>query len=124
MSQNKSGLAKCEDNRGKAPTVSEGDLTAEVIKQFVDYSTDFFVAKSIFDTDEPLVRQQVRSVYSLFKDDRVRDWIALDRDTILSMTFDQFVAALRKNFLPIDWEDTLRIRIMSAQFDPSRDTFW
>ncbi|KAG6806510.1 hypothetical protein H0H92_011067, partial [Tricholoma furcatifolium] len=125
MSPTNTGFAKCEDHRGKAPTVSEGDLTPEVIKQFVDYSTDFFVAKSIFDSEgPPVVRQQVRNVYTAFKDDRVRDWIATDRDKHLAMTFDEFVVALRTNFLPVDWEDTLRIRIMSAIFDPTRETFW
>ncbi|KAG6807881.1 hypothetical protein H0H92_006117 [Tricholoma furcatifolium] len=125
MSQNTTGIAKCEDHRRKAPTVSEGDLTPEVIKQFVDYSTDFFVAKSIFDSDgPPMVRQQVRSVYTAFKDNRVRDWIVTDRSKHLSMTFDEFVVALHTNFLPVDWEDTLRIRIMSAVFDASRETFW
>ncbi|KAG6824333.1 hypothetical protein H0H92_007167 [Tricholoma furcatifolium] len=125
MSPTNTGFAKCKDHRGKAPTVSEGDLTPEVIKQFVDYSTNFFIAKSIFDSEGPLVvRQQVRNVYTAFKDDCVRDWITTDRDKHLAMTFDEFVVALRTNFLPVDWEDTLRIRIMSAIFDPTRETFW
>ncbi|KAG6855190.1 hypothetical protein H0H87_007016 [Tephrocybe sp. NHM501043] len=105
--------------------VSKGDLTLEVIKQFMDYLMDFFVMKSIFNLDgPPMVHQQVHSMYTAFKDDRVHDWIATDHLKHLSMMTDEFIIALHTNFLPVNWEDTLCIRIMSAVFNASCKTFW
>lgn len=111
-------MAVCEEKHSKPPVVTEGDLTPEVLQNFVDYSMDFFQNKDVAEAD------QVRRVYTAFKDHRIRDWIAAERGRILGLSFEEFVMEIKEKYLAPDWEEELRIRIYAAIFDPAKKTFW
>lgn len=96
----------------------EGDLTPEVIQNFVDYSMDFFQNKEVAEAD------QVRQVYTAFKDYHIQDWISAEQSRILQLFFDKFIAEIKEKYLAPDWEEEMRICIYSAAFDPTKKTFW
>ena len=56
---------------------------------------EFFIAKSIDASDH------VRYIPGSFKDVHVCNWISSDRPTFLPLSFDNFMAELCKNFLPM-----------------------
>lgn len=65
-------MAVCKDKHSKPPVVTEGDLTPEVLQNFVDYMMDFFRNKDVAEGD------QVRRVYTAFKDHCICNWISVE----------------------------------------------
>ncbi|KAG6875896.1 hypothetical protein C0992_001883 [Termitomyces sp. T32_za158] len=110
--------ATVEDKGTKPPVVSEGDLSPEVIKEFEHACLDFFDNKDIKSED------QVKRVLVSFKDHRLRDWIPANREQLHKLSFSEFLSELKSKYLPHDWESKLRIRVLSASFDPVKQMWW
>lgn len=110
--------ATVEDRYTKPPILTEGDLSPETAKDYETACRDFFDTKEIEEED------QVRRILVGIKDHRMRDWVSGQRDRIVQLLFDAFMKEIRLKYLPHDWEPKVRIRILSANFNQRKQTFW
>jgi hypothetical protein len=58
-----------------------------------------------FNHKEVAPDKQVRKILSCFKDSRITDWIANERERLLTLSFTEFMSELRDGYLDKDWEE-------------------
>ncbi|KAF8057828.1 hypothetical protein FPV67DRAFT_1786313 [Lyophyllum atratum] len=95
-------LATVEIKDQKLPTLTAGDLTPKVLREYEDSCEDYFGLKEV------PAATQVRRAMTGIHDNRIKDWINGDRARILAMTFKEFVAEMRRIYLPEDWATKIR----------------
>ena len=78
---------------------------------------EFFIAKNVEKAD------QVKLILGMFKDAHICNWISTDCERLLKLSFEEFIAELRTNFLPTDWVDTIRISLLGKTMSPNTK-FW
>lgn len=86
--------------------ITDGDFTPEICSQVEKAFNAFFVHKGIEED------KQVARVFSAFQDVHVEEWLSVNRDELLLLTFKEFMAALRKAHLPVGWENKLKTSIL------------
>ena len=96
------------------PILTGGETTPQTFLILENTFNEFFIAKGVSKEN------QVKFVLGAFKCVHIRDWIATDREHILTLTFDDFMSELRKNFLPSDWVETVKMSLLGMQM--SRNT--
>src|ERR1700678_1552709 len=79
------------------PILTGGDTTPQTLLILENTFNEFFIAKNISQED------QVKLILGAFTCVHIWDWIATDREHILTLTFDKFMTQLCKNLLPSDW---------------------
>ena len=112
-----SNTATVEPTSGKAPVLTNGDVTPSVMMEFENACYDFFEAKSVPND------KQVAFILPGIRDLRIRNWIAADRATIVTLPFATFMSQLRSNYLHPDWEDHVRDKILNSRLDPNKESF-
>jgi hypothetical protein len=98
-----------DDSNSKAPILRPGDISPDVMRKFEHACLNYF------DHKEVVAEKQVRKILSSFKDSRISDWIANERDRLLTLSFAEFMAEIREGYLDRDWEDSTR-RELQAMF--------
>ena len=68
--------------------------------------------------------KQVAFILPGIRDLRIRNWVAADRATIVTLPFTSFMTQLHTNYLHPDWEDHVRDEILNSRLDPNKDSFW
>ena len=91
------------------PTLTGGDTTPQTLLILENTFNKFFIAKNVIPDD------QVKVILGAFKCVHIRDWIATDRAHVLTLTFEEFMAELRKNFLPSDWVETIWMSLLGMR---------
>ncbi|KIM73216.1 hypothetical protein PILCRDRAFT_15406 [Piloderma croceum F 1598] len=66
--------------------------------------------------------KQVRKILAGLRDDRIQDWISIDHDEILKLSFAEFMVEFKAGFLPEDWEEIMRIELLAMQ--QGSNSFW
>jgi hypothetical protein len=84
-----------------------GDITLDIMCEYEDDCINFFDAKEI-PTDK-----QVRKILTGIKDHRIKDWISVERETLLALSFEDFMSKFRTNYLEEDWESTMRHELLA-----------
>lgn len=116
-SSSNSRLAKVEqDSPNKVPVLLQGDLTPSMMRQYENTCLGFFEGKEIAPD------KQVRKILAGLRDDRIQEWISIDRDEILGLTFADFMVEFKAGFLPEDWEEITHIELLAMQ--QGSDSFW
>jgi hypothetical protein len=100
------------------PMLTAGTITPKALMLFEQNCFDYFANAKGGVTDN----LKVPRILSSFKDIEVLDWIASDRDRLQKLDFVTFMTELRRNFLPMDWEETIRSEILSSKL-PSNKSF-
>jgi hypothetical protein len=118
MPQNQKNLAVVEqDLSARPPTLTAGDITPAVMRDFEDSCVGYFDNKDIKDV------KQVKKILSCFRDMRVKDWIASDKARIQSLSFTEFMEEFRAAYLDADWEETTH-RELGAMMQGKELSFW
>jgi hypothetical protein len=99
------------------PILTGGDTTPQTLLILENAFNEFFIAKNVTPED------QVKVILGAFKCVHIRDWIATDREHILTLTFEEFMADLRKNSLPSDWVETVRMTLLGMRMTKNMH-FW
>ena len=99
------------------PILTTGDVSPKALVDLVDAHNEYFIAKDIDDKDK------VKKILGGFKDMHIHDWIASDRERLLTLDYSAFMAELRTNYLPADWEDNVPTEILSMKMDKNAK-FW
>jgi len=105
-----------QDSSSKPPTMTTGEITPAVMRSFETKCLGYFENKDI--TEE----KQVRKILAGLQDNRVQDWINVDRDRFLALTFPVFMTEFRAGYLPEDWEEVTRIELLGMMQNES--AFW
>ena len=94
-----------QENPGKVPVLTAGIVSPVVLHDFSIACEDFFATKDIE------AGHQVRRIIVGFADGDIRNWIDNDRETLVALSFKDFMAQLRGKFLEADWVSKLRSEI-------------
>jgi hypothetical protein len=98
--------ARCEQSANKLPIITAGTLTPEAVRSWEKGCKQYFLIKKID------AAQQVPYVAWNLQDARIHEWYDNDSDRLDKLSFADFVADLRKVWLPSDWDDTLREKML------------
>lgn len=113
-----STLATVDPTSAKAPILTQGNVSPVVMMDFENAALDFFTSKSI------PANKQVTMIISGIKDLHIRDWITTECMHIMVLPFSDFMAELRTNYLPLDWEDQVHNEILTSMLAKSGTSFW
>jgi hypothetical protein len=105
-----------QDSPNKVPVLLQGDLTLAVMRQYENACLGFFEGKEI------ALEKQVRKILAGLRDDRIQEWISIDRDEVLKLTFAEFMVEFKAGFLLEDWEEITHIELLAMQ--QGVDSFW
>ena len=81
-------LAVLIQEGSKCPTVTAGDISVEVMHDFEKVAWKFFNNKDIGDN------KQVLKILDCFDDHQIADWVEVDHDRLIEMTFPAFMTEL------------------------------
>lgn len=105
-------------NLSHPPILSDGDLTPKALLTFEEDCNSYFLnAKGGVADDHKVLR-----ILNSFRDVHVRNWITTDRAGLTALTFENFMKRLRTEFLPPNWEDKVRSRILGSKM-PRNERF-
>ena len=71
-----------------------------------------------FDGKDIAPEKQVQNFFTGLCDDHIQEWISIDRDEILHLTFAEFMVEFKAGFLPEDWEAITHIKLLAMQQGP------
>ena len=109
-------LATLIQEGSKCPTVTAGDISVEVMHDFEKAARKFFNNKDIGDD------KQVSKILDCFDDHWIADWVEVDRDRLIEMTFPAFMTELRRLYLQPLWEEMTRAKFLSLSQNTT--SFW
>ena len=98
-------------NLSHPPILSEGELTPKALMTFEEDCNSYFLNAKGGVTPE----QKVLRILNSFRDTHVRNWITTDRAALIELSFEDFMLCLRAEFLPPNWEDKVRSRILGSK---------
>ena len=97
--------------------LTAGDVSPKVLVDLVNAHNEYFIAKNIDNADK------VKKILGGFKDVHICDWIASDRERLLALDYEAFMAELHTNYLPANWEDNVCTQILGMKMEKN-DKFW
>jgi hypothetical protein len=86
------------------------------MRQYENACLGFFEGKEI------APEKQVRKILAGLRDDRIQEWISIDRDEVLKLSFAEFMVEFKAGFLLEDWEEITHIELLAMQ--QGVDSFW
>ncbi|KIK32494.1 hypothetical protein CY34DRAFT_101398, partial [Suillus luteus UH-Slu-Lm8-n1] len=92
----------------KPPKLLAGDLTPEAARDWEDACSTYFLHKEIED------KNQVKMIASGMQDRRLHTWYLTQKATLNAGTFEDYMAALKKDWLEAHWETKLRKKVMGS----------
>ena len=103
----------------RPPQLSNGDISPKSVKDFENHCLNYFInAKGGIEDNVKVSR-----ILGCFENDLVNDWIAVNRERFTTLSFPEFMDEFRSRWLPHDWEQTLRSKILSARLFPKKQRF-
>jgi len=91
------------------PVLTAGDISPKVLVNLTDAHNEYFLAKEIADENK------VKKILGGFRCVHIRDWISCERERLVTLSSAAFMAELRENYLPPDWEESVRAQILGMQ---------
>ena len=105
-----SNIAAVEHLTSKhCPVLTAGDISPKVLVDLMDAHNEYFLAKEIADADK------VKKILGGFRCMHIRDWISCECECLVTLSYVEFMSKLRKNYLPLDWEDSVCAQILAMQ---------
>jgi len=77
---------------------------------------------NFFDAKEIPADKQVQKILTGIKDHRIKDWISVERETLLALSFKDFMSEFHTNYLEEDWESTTRHQLLTMT--QGNQVFW
>lgn len=103
----------------RPPQLKNGDISPKSVKDFENHCLNYFVnAKNSIDDDAKVSR-----ILGCFENDLVNDWISVNRERFVDLTFEAFMTKFSSHWLPHDWEQMVRSKILGAQLEPKTQHF-
>ena len=103
----------------RPPHLSNGEISPKSVKDFENHCLNYFVnAKNGIEDNVKVTR-----ILGCFENDLVNDWISVHRDRFTKLSFEVFMVEFHARWLPHDWEQDLRSKILSARLYPKKQCF-
>ena len=103
----------------RPPQLSNGEISPKSVKDFENHCLNYFVnAKGGIEDEVKVAR-----ILGCFENDLVNDWISVNRERFTTLSFPDFMTEFRARWLPHDWEQSLRSKILSARLYPKKQCF-
>ena len=87
--------------------LSAEDITPKALITLEDAHNKYFIAKEINKTDK------VKKILGGFKCMHIHNWIASEREVLITLKYSDFMSQLQANYLPPNWEETVHGQILS-----------
>jgi len=100
----------------KVPILNADDITPDIMCEYEDTCINFFNAKEI------AADKQVRKILVGIKDHHIKNWIVVEHDALLALTFEEFMIEFRTNYLEDDWELMTHRQLLTMT--QGNQTFW
>jgi hypothetical protein len=97
------------DALSKLPILLPGDISPEVMCTFKIKCLGYF------DNKEVSKDKYVRKILSCFQDPCIIDWITVERECLLELSFEDFMKEFRAAYLHKNWEDKTHRDILSMK---------
>ena len=95
VAMNSSKTATVEqDVPSKVPVLTPGDISPATMCEYKHACIGYFENKDI------VPDKQVRKILSGIKDDRIKEWLSVDRAHIQTLSFEEFMVEFCASFLP------------------------
>ena len=105
-----SALATVEaSNPKRAPTLTPGKITPELLHQWERACKEFFRIKNIADD------KKVESVLSRLQDQGIADWAEANEAMLKDLEFPEFMKRVRKQALEHDWDRKVMLTIIESR---------
>lgn len=92
----------------KPPSLTAGEISPEVFRQWEVGCRQFFMHKEIPDNE------MVKKVAWGMQEPIIQDWYLNDQDRFNKLSFAEYLKEVRDHWLPTDWEDTVRQKMLSS----------
>jgi hypothetical protein len=103
----------------RPPQLSNGDISPKSVKDFENHCLNYFVnAKGGIEDNVKVSR-----ILGCFENDLINDWVSVNRERFTTLSFTDFMSEFRERWLPHDWEQSLRSKILSARLYPKKTRF-
>jgi hypothetical protein len=99
--------------------VSPGVVTPGALRAFENYAENFFINVKGGVADD----QKVSRLLGCFQNRLIDDWIACNREKLIALTFPKFMETFRDRWLPADWEQSLKKKMVAAKLEPGTGKF-
>ena len=109
-------LATLIQKGSKCPTVTIGDISVEVMHDFEKVAWKIFNHKDISDD------KQVSKILNCFNDHQIANWVEVNCDRLVNMTFPIFMAEIRHFYLQPLWEEMTHTKFLGLSQNTS--SFW
>jgi hypothetical protein len=116
---NLSGIAGAhveQDGPNRVPILTKGNPSPEAIQEFENGCLDYFGEKDIAE------EKQTAKILLGFNDPRIQAHINANHARLAALPFADFMKEFRGLFLTLDWEGSIRRKLMSASMGSK--TFW
>ena len=100
----------------KCPTITTGDISVEVMHDFKKVAQKFFNNKDIGND------KQVSKILNCFNDHWIADWVEVDCDHLIEMTFPAFMTELCWLYLQPLWEEMTQAKFLGLSQNAT--SFW
>jgi hypothetical protein len=105
-----------QDSPSKVPLLLPGDISPAVMREYE------YACLGYFDTKDIGPEKQVQKILAGLRDTRIQDWVSINREHLLGLTFAAFMAEFKSLYLPKDWEEITRIELL--QMNQGNENFW
>jgi len=112
----KSTAEVTHSSTNKPPSLSAGTVSPEVLRQFENACRSFFRNKEGLDAKDHVAR-----IAGGLQDPLLADWYWTGQETFDALSFDDFMKELRNKWLPNDWEQDIRRRVLGTK---QSGAFW
>jgi hypothetical protein len=103
----------------RPPQLSNGEISPKSVKDFENHCLNYFVnAKGGIEDNVKVTR-----ILGCFENDLVNDWVSVNREGFMTLTFPEFMTEFRARWLPHDWEQSIRSKILSVRLYPKKHRF-
>jgi hypothetical protein len=95
-----------QDAPSKPPILTAGKITPAGMCSYENACLSYFENKDIAE------EKQVRKVLGGLQDSHLQDWVDIDREHFLALSFIDFMVQFRAGYLPEDWEEVTHIELL------------
>ncbi|KIL55191.1 hypothetical protein M378DRAFT_91285, partial [Amanita muscaria Koide BX008] len=105
-----------QENPSKLPTLTKGKITPQTLYRFEKGCLRYFSIKSVTEDTEKIVR-----IMAGIRDPSLGAWFDSNNAHLITLSFIEFIKALRKQVLDTDWESSIRRQMAVSKYTLNLD---
>jgi len=105
--------------QSQPPSMTAGQITPKVTRDFKARCRIYFQMGK----DKVPEGEQTSRILGCFEDKIVADWADTERETLVNMTFTEFMATFHEQWLPREWEQAILTKLEKSHLDPNKESF-